>query len=212
MAINKYKVVCSQPRFSDHVYIDIAPSQGIIHDQIFFSRIQLHRQISNQPLSRLYGSIYLTDNNGDINVEFPSPQARKNTPDYLGCLKRYANLEQQIIECYKEMLKSGQESTLHIYGINQMVEISETNDSDAAAYERKQRDKRRFMAQPNEQPSDYKHKHLEQISPQTPQEEKRIQQMEQFSSIRKRRIATEQKRAADITPAWLRFQKEYSGD
>ena len=107
MTINKYKVVCSQPQFSDHVYIDIAPSQGIIHDQIFFSRIQLHRQISTQPLSRLYGSIYLTDNNGDINVEFPSPQARKNTPDYQSCLKQYANLEQQIIECYKEMLKSG---------------------------------------------------------------------------------------------------------
>ena len=93
-----------------------------------------------------------------------------------------------------------------------MLEMSETDNSDAAVYERKQREKRRFMAQPNEQHADYKHKHLEQISPQTPQEEKRIQQMEQFSSIRKRRIATEQKRAADITPAWLRFQKEYSGD
>ena len=79
MEVKKYKVVCSQPKFSDEIYIDIAPDNGVIHDQIFFSRMLLHRQVNNHPLSRLFGSIYLQEINNDISVEFPKPQARKDS-------------------------------------------------------------------------------------------------------------------------------------
>ena len=212
MEIKKYKVVCSQPKFSDDIYIDIAPDHGIIHDQIFFSRIMLHKQISSQPLSRLYGSIYLQDNNGDISVEFPKPQSRKGTPIYEGVMRQYSFLEPQIIDTYRKMLQTNSESTLLVCSIDQMFELSERKNAEAEAFERKRREKMRMIEEKTQKPADYKQKHAEQIYPQTPQEEHRMEMERQFSAAKERRIVAEQKRAAQTTPAWLRFQKQYSGD
>ena len=163
MEVKKYRVVCSQPKFSDEIYIDIAPDSGIIHDQIFFSRIQLHKQFDNQPLSRLYGSIYLQDCDGNISVEFPKPQARKDTPDYEGIMKRYNELEPKIVERYEAMKKSGEETTLFVYSVDQMFEMSEDRIAEGDAFERKRREK--MQAVIGKAPSEYRQKHAEQLSP-----------------------------------------------
>ncbi len=212
MEIKKYKVVCSQPKFSDEIYIDIAPDHGIIHDQILFSRIMLHRQISNEPLSRLYGSIYLTDNNGDVSVEFPKPQSRKGTPLYEGVMRQYSFLEPQIVDSYRKMRQSGSESTLLVCSIDQMFELSERKNAEADAFEKRRCEKMRMIEEQTQKTGDYKQKHAQQLWPQTPQEEERMKMERQFSAAQKRRIAGEQKRAADIIPAWQRFQKDHSGD
>ncbi|MBQ8481686.1 MAG: hypothetical protein IJ532_04050 [Alphaproteobacteria bacterium] len=207
MEVKKYRVVCSQPKFSDEIYIDIAPDSGIIHDQIFFSRIQLHKQIDNQPLSRLYGSIYLQDCNGNISVEFPKPQARKDTPDYEGIMKRYAELEPKIIERYEAMKKFGEESTLFVYGIDRMFEMSEDKIAEGDAFEKKRRAKMKEV-----EVKTYKQKHAEQLLPHNSQEERMLREKENFLAVRERRIEGEKKRAHETTPAWLRFQSQYSGD
>lgn len=211
MDAKKYKVVCSQPRFSDKIYIDIAPENGVIHDQIFFSRIQLHRQTDNTPLERLYGSIYLQDVNGEITVEFPTPQARKNSPEYEGIQRRYAELKVKIVDRYNKMIAAGQESTLNVVGVNQMFELSEFKNVEAAAFERRRREKMKKLGILSED-SSYKEKHAEELSPRTPQEEKYLQNKENFEAVRKRRLRGEQKRSTETMPAWLRFQKQYSGD
>lgn len=215
MEIKKYKVVCSQPKFSDEIYIDIAPDSGIIHDQIFYSRNLLHRQTSHQPLSRLYGSIYLQDNNGKISVEFPAPQARKGSPDYDGIMKQYAELEPKIVARYQEMINSGQETTLFVCSVSQMFEPSELNNTEADAFEQKRRAKMRQIEELTAKSTSYKQKHEAQTAPKAPQtlqEEEHQQQIAEFTGIRRRRIAGEQKRASTPLAAWQRFQKQYSGD
>ena len=210
MEVKKYRVVCSQSKFSDEIYIDIAPDSGIIHDQIFFSRIQLNKQFDNQPLSRLYGSIYLQDCNGNISVEFPKPQARKDTPDYEGIMKRYNELEPKIIKRYEAMKKSGEESTLFVYGIDKMFEMSKDRIAEGDAFERKRREKMQSVA--DKTSSEYRQKHAEQLSPHSFQEERILMEKEKFLASRERRIEGEQKRAHETMPAWMRFQRQYSGD
>lgn len=212
MEIKKYKVVCSQPKFSDEIYIDIAPDKGIIHDQIYFSRIQLHREISQQPLSRLYGSIYLQDDNGEVSVEFPKPQARKNSPEYDGIIRQYSKLEPKIIARYRQMRENDNESTLPVCSVNQMFELSESKNAEADAFERRRRAKMQFIEEQTGKTTDYKQKHVTQITPQTPQEEQRMRQAEKFAAARERRVVVEQKRAQEPLAAWQRFQKQYSGD
>ena len=213
MGIKKYKVVCSKPQFSDEVYIDIAQSSGIIHDQIFFSRIQLHNKISNQPLSRLYGSVYLTDDNGEVSVEFPCPQVRKDSPEYAGIKKQYAELEPKIIERYRRMIEGGQQTTLFVYNVSDMFELSESKNKEAQAFEEKRRRRMVAVEQKIGKSFSYKTKHLSQISyPQTPQQEEMLKQNEQFKAAKNRRVAGIKKRAKEHLAAWQRFQMQYSGD
>ena len=212
MEIKKYKVVCSKPRFSDTIFIDIAPDSGVIHDQIFFSRIQLYKQPGAQPLDHLYGSIYLQDINGEVSVEFPEPQARKNSPDYAGIIKEYDKLRPQIINRYREMCEIGQDSTLFIYGINDMFELSAEKNAEAKAFERRRCEKMKAVAQKTSVAVNYKQKHLTQIYPQTPQQERMLKKQEIFAQAQRHRIVSEQKRATEVIPAWLKFQKTYSGD
>jgi len=212
MAVKKFKVVCTQEKFSDKIYIDIAPDRGVIHDQIFFSRIQLQRRTGGKQLERLYGSIYLQDADGKITVDFPSPQVRKNSPDYNGVMRQYAKLESKIIRSYQEMIAAKQETTLFIYGVSDMFEMSAEKNAEAEAFEKKRKEKmQRITEQTTALPS-YRQKHREDIFPQTLQEEQRAEAKAEFTKVRNRRLAVEQKRAQETTPAWLRFQKEYSGD
>lgn len=210
MEVKKYRVVCSQPKFSDEIYIDIAPVNGTIHDQIFFSRIMLHKQVDSQPLSRMYGSIYLNDNDGVVNVIFPEPQARKNMPDYKGIKSRYSELEPEIIDRYRKMVAAGQETTLFLYSIDQMFEESESVNAEAAAFENKRRKKMQDIEMKTS--GTYKQKHIEQVYPHSCQEERILQEKAKFAAIRERRMEAEHKRASETIPAWLRFQKVYSGD
>ena len=107
------------------------------------------------------------------------------------------------------------ESTLFVYGVNEMFEMSAEKNAEAEAFERRRREKMRKIEEQTAKTESYKQKHNTQLSPQgpqTPQEEQRLKRARQFAAIRERRIAGEQKRAADVIPAWLKFQKVYSGD
>ncbi len=212
MSIKTYKVVCSESQFSGVQYIDIAPSNGIIHDQIYYSRIQLHRQKETYPLTRLFGSVYLHDNDGVVSVEFPKPQARKGSPDYEGMMRERDKMEPKIIKQYQDMINAGEESTLFVYSIDQMFDESESLIAEAEAFERKRREKMQKIA---EKTGGYKQKHSEQTDikyPQSFQEEQRMQRANEFATAQKRRVAVEQKRATQPLAAWQRFQKDYSGD
>ena len=208
----EYKVVCSKTRFNDEAsYIDIAPSKGIIHDQIFFSRILLHRSISSQPLDRLFGSIYLQDNNGDINILFPQEANKNKIIENQGILRQYSAIKEKIIQRYQKMIFSGKESTLqYICGINEMFDSDNARNSEAEAYEKRCRKKREQITE--ETNNYYKNKHLEQIYPKSFQEEQHIYKQQELKRTQIRRICCEQKRAQETIPSWLKFQKEYSGD
>lgn len=112
----EYRVVCSKPQFSNEIFIDIAPCQGTTHDQIFFSRQKIYRLTDNRQLERLFGSIYLQDIDGKIKIDFPTDV--KNNTDYLQ--QHYDELHLQIINCYRQMKDSLQNSTLHIYDSTQI--------------------------------------------------------------------------------------------
>lgn len=182
MEIKKYKVVCSQPLFSEEIYIDIAPYDNVTHEQIFFSRQTIHKQTSTKLLQHLYGSIYLTDKDGEISIEFPKPQAEKGTLEYISEEKQYNALTPKIISRYKQMRSLGQDCTLFIQNITTIYSMP-TNTGD----ERRN-------------------------SPQTPQEERLNQLREQFTRARNTAKLTENKRASETIPPWLRFQRDYTGD
>lgn len=198
MAVKQYKVVCSRPRFSGKMFIDIAPADGIIHDQILFSRSVLNKQTDPQPVDNLYGSIYLRDNGSEVTVEFPPVHIRKNTPDYEGTVNRYRKLEPEIIKRYKQMRAEGRESTIHIYGISEMCAMSEDDEYSEMAGGI-------VTKETSTVPASYAQKHL---SPKSPQEERQQQFKEQVSA--KKRPAYSP--VDDTVPAWLRFQRQYSGD
>lgn len=185
-----YKVVCTKPELSDDIYIDIAPSEGIIHEQIYFSRMQLHRQQNSAPLKRFGGQIYLHDNDGNITIEFPN--ADKEIKDRYDD-SAYAKLEERILRRYQQMRLACLDSTLFVYNIDEMFDIIERKKDIAESVS-------------------YKEKHRQQLYPQSPQEERLLQQADEFIAIQEHRIIAEQKRAEETIPAWLRFQKQYSGD
>lgn len=185
MDIKKYRVVCTRPEMSDDIYIDIAPDSGVIHDQIFSSRQQLHQQSGGQQrLEKLYGSIYLEDNNGEISIDFPPIEAEKGTAAYQKQLEEYELLEPKIVRRYKKMRAAGRDTTLFIHDIGSML----------------------LNLDSKEEKSDFP------MVPKNLQEERIAQQKAEFTAIRERRLMSERKRASLVVPAWRRFQKEYSGD
>ena len=185
-----YKVVCTKPELSDELYIDIAPTEGIIHDQIYFSRIQLHKQQDSSPLTRIGGQIYLHDNDGNVTIEFPrAKEDLSSLPDD----PLYAKLEEKIMRRYQQMRTACMDCTLFVYSMDEMFDAMEN---------------RQRLPQDHA----YKEKHQQQLCPQTPQEERHIEQAREFAAVQEHRIIAELKRAEETVPAWLRFQKEYSGD
>ena len=194
----EYKVVCSKTKAGDIMYIDIAPSSGNVHDQIFFSRIQIHKNISNQPIHRVYGSIYIQDNDGVINILFP----KEMPSEQIETQKKYnineIHLSAKIMQQYKKMRAAGKESTLFVYDIDSMFE------NNISAEEAKKADSTGGYL--------YKNKHKAKLEPQTLQEEELANAQMKNIRAQERRVAVEQKRATESMPSWLKFQKEYSGD
>ena len=165
----KYKVVCTKSQFSGEQYIDIAPAEGVIHDQILYSRVQLHKQTETYLLSKVMSSIYLSDDNGDISVEFPKSQTAENTPEYKKEQRLKDLLEPQIIRQYKDMRAAGNNSTLQICDINEMYALDEYEDIAYAPYD----DFDDVSLQAMEKSANLRErlKHTETPTPQSPQEE-----------------------------------------
>ncbi len=211
MEKKNYKVVCSKLRFGNEVFVDIAPQGGVIHDQIFFSRAQLCKAYSNQPLERLANSIYLQawEEDGQIErlkIDFPQVISEKlDKYEHERMLQLYAELEPQITAAYYEMRAGGRESTLFVYGVAEMNALQEAerrqngSDADGDAFERREKRRRAQFA-------------VKHTSPQTPQEEKLLKMAAAYVSECERRMCGEEKRAQETLPAWLRHQRQYDGD
>jgi len=211
--MKKYRVVCSKPQFANNIYVDIAPENGTTHEQIFFSREQLHKRSGGEKLELITGSVYLQDNNGLINIDFPSPNVpKKRYLEYNAVMRLYESLKKEIITAYETMIKSGYEQTLDVYSPNMMMAIKNEQDEQINAY-----NKRR------QQQIGYAEKHIHKINsqasnfPQNLQQENNLWQMTEFSLSCKRRVASTQNRARQDaqTDPILRMkikQMQYSGD
>lgn len=211
MEKKNYKVVCSKLRFGQEIFVDIAPHNGVIHDQIFFSRAQLCKAYSDLPLERLTNSIYMQaweedGKTAQLKIDFPQIiNEKQDKYEYERMLQLYAELEPQIAAAYYEMRAGGRESTLFVYGVAEMNALQEAerrqngSDPDADAFER--REKRRQ--------SQFAVKHA---APQTPQEEKLQKMAAAYVGECERRICGEEKRAQETEPTWLKHQRQYDGD
>lgn len=211
--MEKYRVVCSKPRFSDNIYVDIAPENGTTHEQIFFSREQLHKKISSEQLDLMAGSIYLQDDRGNINIDLPLPNvSKKRYLEYEAVMRLHDKLRKEIIMAYQTMRKAGKDTTLEVYSANMMMAIRNAEDEAVDEYnKRRQRtisyiEKHKGKIVANQ--SDY---------PQNPQQEYNQQQTANFLKLKQRRTVSINHRASqdsEINPI-MRMkikQLQYSGD
>ena len=221
MLAKEYRVVCSKPKFGSNIIVDIAPSQGVTHDQIFFSRRWFYKQQTGQDLVKYNYSIMLKETDtGEPMVQFPTElnlPAKSEMHRTMQC--DFNKLEPEIIKAYRQMRADGLESTLYVYSVAEISALEETMRSpEEEAFDRKQREKRaRFAAQTA--PQSYREKHLpphssanEPTYPQNLQQEENMRVIAEFKQAQQHHIAAEQHLAQQTMPAWLRFQKEYSGD
>ena len=66
MEKKEYRVVCSEERWTNKIFIDIAPANGVIHDMIYAAR-----KAKNPNVSNLAGSVYLSHVDGmEPEIEF----------------------------------------------------------------------------------------------------------------------------------------------
>jgi hypothetical protein len=221
MLTKEYRVVCSKPKFGSDIIVDIAPSQGVTHDQIFFSRNWFYKQQTGQDLIKYNYSIMLKEtDNGEPVVQFPAKLNQLAKNEMQRTMQHDLDkLEPEIIKAYRQMRDSGSESTLHVYSVAEQSALEETmRTPEEEAFDRKQREKRaRLTAQTT--PQSYREKHLpphphqsETTYPQNPQQEENMRIIAEFKQAQHHHIVAEQHLAQQTMPAWLRFQKQYSGD
>ena len=211
MEKKNYKVVCSKLKFADEIFVDIASSGGVIHDQIFFSRAQLCKDFSSQPLERVTGSVYLEalEQDGqpeEVKIYFPqTANQQKNPLEYADMQRLHARLTPLIEQTYQQMRAEGRESTLFVYGVAEMNALQEEarqyngSDSDGDGFEQRAKRRRAQFA-------------VKHTSPQTPQEERLQKMATDYARACKRRVYSEEKRGQETEPTWLRHQREYDGD
>ncbi len=211
--MEKYRVVCSKPRFSDNIYVDIAPENGTTHEQIFFSREQLHKKISSEQLDLMVGSIYLQDDRGNINIDLPPPNvSKKRYLEYEAVMRLHDKLRKEIIMAYQTMRKAGKDTTLEVYSANMMMAIRNAEDEAVDEYNKRRQktisyvEKHKGKIVANQ--SDY---------PQNPQQEYNQQQTANFLKLKQRRMISINHRASqdsEINPI-MRMkikQLQYFGD
>ncbi len=221
MLTKEYRVVCSKPKFSSNIIVDIAPSQGVTHDQIFFSRNWFHKQQTGENLVKYNYSIMLKETDtGEPVVQFPADLSQPTKSEMHHTMQRdFEKLEPEILKTYQQMRADGLESTLYVYSVAEMSALEETMlSSEEEAFDRKQREKRaRLEAQTA--PQSYREKHLsshsslnESAYPQNLQQEENMRIIAEFKQIQQHHQLAEYHLAQQTMPAWLRFQKNYSGD
>lgn len=219
MAIKEYRVVCSRPKFGGKVIVDIAPAQGVIHDQIFFSRQWLHKKQTGEDLVKYNYSFRITVADGqEPEILYPEPlNIAAESEAYRVMLRDYRELEPEILKTYKNMSANGLQSTLYVYSGAERSALEETMKTpEEEAFDRRQRERRARFLTTNETTSHaYREKHSQNAEngyPQNLRQEENMQIVAEFKQAQQRRIAAELHRAKFATSAWQRFQKDYSGD
>ncbi|MBR1398683.1 MAG: hypothetical protein IJ564_00705 [Alphaproteobacteria bacterium] len=196
MEKKEYRVVCSEERWTNKIFIDIAPANGVIHDMIYAAR-----KAKNPNVSNLAGSVYLSHVDGmEPEIEFSvdgstkklseaelktkaehlnSPENRKYGPGYAYYIGLYSKLLPKIHETYQMMRKFGKESTISVGDSFAFFDIY-----DMPEYAR------------------------------NPQEERAIEEAERFKKMQRRRQYTLERMKNDKDPV-LQMKakmKLYSGD
>lgn len=204
MEAKKYRVICWQPstsRIDDEIFVDIAPENGVIHNMMFYSRLKLYR--GNDPKKNIIDrakSVYLCVKDEKKEPEIVFEQMTDVSHERLIPL---------IIDAYKKMREDGRESTLsNILSAWETERMAEEFNSlsakkDAEAYEKREKARRMRFA--------------EKHNPQTPQEERRYQNEEEFSAaIMRRQIAMQNQAQRDAAQDPISRMKEkmrqYEGD
>jgi hypothetical protein len=218
MEIKEYRVVCSRPKFGGKIIVDIAPSHGVIHDQIFFSRQWLYKKQTGQDLVKYNYSIMLRDNGaGEPYIQFPAELNSSVQTEAARIRQRdYDELAPEILKAYQEMRAGGLESTLYVYsGAEQSVLEEQNKTPEEEAFDRKQRAKRARFTEPVSYREKHDSTHIqkeEKMYPQNLQQEENMRMRNEFKHACQQRILAEQYRACQTMSAWQRFQKDYSGD
>lgn len=111
-----YRVVCSQVRHTDQVFIDIAPTDanrfGVTHEMLFYSRMR----ISGEDLCDYgTGSVFLTErDNQNPEVDFSQGfHAPKGTVEYDSYMRMCECLKPQILQTFRQMREEGKTTTLN---------------------------------------------------------------------------------------------------
>ncbi len=217
MQAKEYRVVCSRPKFGGKVIVDIVPSHGVIHDQIFFTRRWLHKQQTGEDLVKYNYSFMIKEIEGkQPQILYPEALGEQVNKEAARLIQRdYNELTPEILKTFKTMRANGLESTLQVYSISEQTALEETiKTPEEEAFDRKQREKRARIATATSSGSAYRAKHLplEPAYPQTPQQEKNMSAAAEFRQIQQRRLIVEAKRAQSSLSAWQRHQQQYSGD
>ena len=111
----KYRILCNKERFTDNVFVDIAPENGVTHDMMFYSRLQLYRMTSSQILEDCgTRSIYMTVTDGqepEIDFSYSDPGVKKPL-EHQSYMKMCDRLRPMILKTYEKMIAAGRQSTL----------------------------------------------------------------------------------------------------
>lgn len=220
MKKKEYRVICWQPSSSslnDEIYADIVPAEGVIHDMIFYSRLQIFR--GNQPnlmIRDVAKSIYLNV----INEDEPEIVFAQETE------VSHERLRQIILQTYKKMKEAGKNSTLpyvlsapetEIYAdqIKEQQQEKNKQQQKLLGREIKETDEEIFMRREREKRGIFARKHQSHLNyPQTPQEEQMMQNQENFiQSCKRRKIAQAMHEIIDAkTNPITRLKQKYLRD
>lgn len=109
----EYRVVCTQERFKDNIFIDIAPVEKTTHEALYYTRLQYQRNQFNQELED-YGthSVFLTDENGKVDIDFSQgAKGRKGSIEWESHMRMCERIRPQIVETYQKMISEGKNQT-----------------------------------------------------------------------------------------------------
>ena len=220
MEKKEYRVICWQPSsssLSDEIFADIVPADGVIHNMIFYSRLQIFR--GNQPnlmIRDIAKSIYLNViNEGEPKIVFAQETAVSQE-----------RLRTIILQTYKKMKEAGQNSTLpyvlsapeterYADKIKEQQQEKDKQQQKLLGQKVKETDEEIFMRREREKRGIFAQKHQAHLNyPQTPQEERMQQNQENFiQSCKRHQIAQAMHEIIDAkTNPITRLKQKYLRD
>lgn len=178
----EYRVVCNKERFEEKFYIDIVPAKGVIHEMIFAKRKKINPNISNYG-----GSIMLVvDEHNQPKVIFPDFY-KKSRSSYEYHTSLYAKLEPMIIKTYKNMKAENKDSTLTWRGDEIAFDFFDETRNNKQGREK-------YMSAKEMRIRD------------------QIERINRYKEKLRQKIERERNSEKPYVPAWLRFQKDHTGD
>ena len=115
MTVKEYRVVCSQEKETERVFVDIVPSGGAIHELILFARQKLNKSRSPYEVKDIGKSIYLRTEGDNLQIDFCSfDKMSQDDPKYARLQILKGKLRPLIVDEFKRMQKSGLSSTINV--------------------------------------------------------------------------------------------------